>query len=535
MSDRPQTAPRPVGAERGGLAVLRVVCGLLAIAFSFPAAYLVWRNFTSDADPLGLLFDERTLAPLWRTLRLAVAVSVSAAVLGTAVAWLTTRTDLAGRSIYRVLMPIPLVFPTFIGAAAFIRTMNPGGLVFRLFESVGIELGIELRGFFGSWLVLTLFTYPYVYLPVAARLRRLPSALEESARVLGDTMSQAFRRVVLPQIATSIAAGTLLVFLYTISDFGAVQLMRYDTLTRAIETNYLARPPVAFALSLMLLVLAAVVVIGENAMTRRLPADAGSRSSRTTEHGLGRFAIVGQLIVGITVVLGVIAPVAALIDWASGSGRPLTVDNATIVEASLNTLSVSVATAIVAVLAVAPIAFLVARRNDRFGRYAHAAVIATFALPGILIALALRFWTLRAGAIGNAFADTHAVLIFAYVVRFASLAMGVTLVAVRSVPDRLHDAASMLGADRMRRLRTVDLPLMGPGLLAAAGLVLLSTMKELPISLLIAPLGFQTLTTRIFGSFQEAFVAEAGIMALVLVAMSSVLTWFLVLRRADHL
>lgn len=528
MNQRTQTSTR-------GLVALRVVCVLLSLAFAFPAAYLIWRNITSDADPLGLLVDQRTLAPLWRTLRLAVAVSASAAILGTALAWLTTRTDMAGRRLYRVLMPIPLVFPTFIGAAAFIRTMNPGGLVYRMLDGVGVDLGIELRGFFGSWLVLTLFTYPYVYLPVAARLRRLPAALEESARVLGDTMSQAFRRVVLPQIATSIAAGTLLVFLYAISDFGAVQLMRYDTLTRAIETNYLARPPVAFALSLVLLVLAAIVVFGENAVTRRLPAEASGRSSRTTQHRLGRWAVIGQFVVGATVLLAVIAPVAALIDWASGNGRPLAVSRETIVDASFNTLYVSVITAVVAVLAVAPIAFMVARRNERVGRYAHATVIATFALPGILIALALRFWTLRAGAIGNAFADTQAVLIFAYVVRFASLAMGVTLVAVRSVPDRLHDAASMLGADRLRRLYTIDLPLMGPGLVAAAGLVLLSTMKELPISLLIAPLGFQTLTTRIFGSFQEAFVAEAGVMALVLVAMSSVLTWFLVLRRADHL
>ena len=76
---------------------------------------------------------------------------------------------------------------------------------------------------------------------------------------------------------------------------------------------------------------------------------------------------------------------------------------------------------------------------------------------------------------------------------------------------------------------------MRPGLLAAGGLVVLSTMKELPISLIVAPIGFPTLTTRIFGSFEEAFVAEAGIMALVLVFTSALLTWFLVLRRVDHL
>ncbi len=113
--------------------------------------------------------------------------------------------------------------------------------------------------------------------------------------------------------------------------------------------------------------------------------------------------------------------------------------------------------------------------------------------------------------------------------------MGIAFVAVKAVPNRLHDVAATLGADKRRRFRSVDLPAMKPGLLAAGGLVVLSTMKELPISLIVAPIGFPTLTTRIFGSFEEAFVAEAGIMALVLVCASAFLSWFLVLRRADHL
>ena len=123
----------------------------------------------------------------------------------------------------------------------------------------------------------------------------------------------------------------------------------------------------------------------------------------------------------------------------------------------------------------------------------------------------------------------------AYVVRFGSLAMGVSLVAVRSVPDRLTDAAATLGAGRVRRFATVELPVMAPSLAAGAGLVLLSVMKELPISLLISPLGYSNLSTRIFLSFEDAFVAEAGIMAVVLIALSFALTWFLLLRRADHI
>ncbi len=540
---------RPPEAERlgplrlsGAPQLLRVVGLALALGFAFPGVYLVYRNFAEGADPAGLLLSDRTLGPLWRSLKLAVSVSGAALVLGTSLAWFTTRTDLPLRRLWRVLLPLPLVFPTFVGAAAFIHTLNPGGLANDLLLRIGIDRTPELRGFNGAWLVLTLMTYPYVYLPVAARLRQLPSTLEENARVLGDTAFKAFGRICLPQIATAMGAGTLLVFLYTLSDFGAVQLMRYDTLTRAIATNQLANPPAALALSLMLLVVAGLVVLAERRFSRRLPDGARGQSNRPMLYALGRWRVPAAGFVALSAAAGVGAPLVALLDWAAGGalrsatgGRPLTIDASKVLEATANTLGASVAAALVSTAAVLPIALLVGRYRSRSGSLAHAVVISTFALPGILIALSIRFWTLRSDLAFELLNDTMVVLIFAYVVRFGSLAMGVTLVAVRSVPDRLHDSARLLGAGRVRRFLAVDLPMMGPGLLAGSGLVLLSVMKELPISLFVSPLGFFTLTTQIFGSFEEAFIAEAGIMAVVLVALSFVLTWFLVIRRDDLL
>ena len=198
-------------SQRAPLA-LKVIALITAFLFACPGLYLIWRNITSDSDPLGLLFSEHTLSPLLRTVNLTVLVTLSAAILGTGLAWLTIRTDLPSRRILKIILPLPLVFPTFVGAAAFIRTLNPGGLANDLIEKIGIDKTLELHGLFGAWLVLTLFTYPYVYLPVAARLKNLPSSLEESARLLGDSGWATFRKVVLPQIASSLLAGSLLVF-----------------------------------------------------------------------------------------------------------------------------------------------------------------------------------------------------------------------------------------------------------------------------------------------------------------------------------
>lgn len=295
---------------------LRLLTLVASVVLAGPAIYLVIRNFTAGSDPANLLFSERTLAPLWRTIVLATLVSVSTATLGTALAWITTRTDLPGRRIWRVLLVLPLVYPTFLGAAALVRTLNPGGLVNDALENLGVERTPTLQGLWGAWLVLTLLTYPYVFLPVSARLSQLSGSLEHSARLLGDSPRRVFQRIVLPQIAGSVAAGTLLVFLYTISDFGAVAILRYDTLTRSIETNALNRP-VALALSLILLLLAGAVVLAERfAQRRRQSTTISVRADNVVAIPLGRARPLALLVVGLATTLGLLAPLAA-----SWSGR----------------------------------------------------------------------------------------------------------------------------------------------------------------------------------------------------------------------
>lgn len=521
---------------------LRVAAAVVAVAFAFPAVYLVVGNITANTDPLGVLFSRRTLEPLQRSLVLAVLVTLTATVLGTVLAFLSTRTDMPGSRLLRVLLPLPLVYPTFVGAAAFIRALSPGGVASDALSSVGLDVTFELRGLSGAWLVLSLFTYPYVYLPVAARLRSLPGSYEEAARLLGDSGFTAFRRIVAPQIATSVFGGALLVFLYAVSDFGAVQLMRYDTLTRAIWTTRLGSDGVSLALSLVLLVLAACAVGVERLASRRLRTPARTHTGTTMVISLGWWRLPALGAVSAVVFLGLLAPAVALADWAitgiqrdSRGQRDLLVEPADLWGPTWNTAVASGLTAVVAVLAVLPVAFLVGRYRSRVGEVANAVVIATFALPGLLIALAVFRWTGEFAWTKENVRNTLALLVFAYVVRFGAQAIGSAKVATEAVPERLNDAAQMLGAGRLRRLFTIELPVMLPGLLAGAGLVMLSTMKELPITLFVAPFDFPTLTTKTFQNFESAFVAEAGLYALVLVALSALLTWLLIIRRADHL
>ncbi len=508
---------------------------LLAVPFAAPLAYLAVRT-AEEGGAAGILGDAALLGPLGRSLLLATTVAAAAAVLGTLAAWLVMRTDLPGRRALRLVLPLPLVLPSFIGAFALVAAFAPGGLVERV---LGIDGLPGVNGFAGAFTVLTLLTYPYVYLPVAARLRQLPPAMEESARLLGATPAATFRTVVLPQARTAVAGGALLVFLYVLADFGAVQLLRYDTLTRAIYANRLIDPAVAATLSLALGILAIVVVAAQ----RRLAGPAARdvrRGGRPLMVALGRWRAAALGFVALLLGLSLVAPLVVLGYWAirgasEGSSRPnsLVSDPGRLIEPAVNTSVASAMAAAVAVLVVLPAAFLGVRHRTRVGSGADALITGGFALPGIVIALALAFWTLNSpGAIGALY-QTLPLLVGAYALHFGALALGPARVAVASVPVRLDDAARTLGRSRLGRLWSIDLPLMLPGLLAGAGLVLLSAMKELPLTLLLSPPGFPTLATRIWSAAEDAFWADASIAALVLVALSGVLTWLLVVRRAQ--
>ncbi len=558
MASSSSALDTPSGAGNGGAAPGSAASGrkppveLLAVAvviglvFVGPFAYVVWRNIDLGTE-LGpwpwssesLLWSRETWDPLRRSLWLGVVVSLSSAVIGTGLAWLTIRTDLPGRRAWRVLSPLPLVFPSFVGATALIAGFASGGLVEELVSPLGIDTLPDMRGFRGAWLVLTLFTYPYVYLPVAARLASLPPSLEESARLLGRSPLAVFRTVVAPQISSAVWAGTLLVFLYTISDFGAVALLGYDTLTEQIYADKLFDQPRAMGLALVLGGVALVVVMLERTLDRRRQRIAVVRTRGPLIVPLGRWTWPTLAVVALFVGNALVGPVAVLAFWAwrgltaDVESLGLATDLGDLVWPTIHSAQAGLVTAAVAVAVVLPVAWLTARYRSRVGGAVNSMVVAGFALPGVVTALSIVFWAVDAPIVDRWY-QTFPLLILAYVLHFGAQATRAAHVAVGAVPERLGDAAATLGARRTRRFLTVELPLMTPGLLAGAGLVLLSTMKELPATLLLAPIGFDTLATEIWGAGERGALAQSAIASLVLVALSAVLTWVVVIRRLEH-
>ena len=507
---------------------LRVLAVCVALAAALPFGYLVWR--TSEygwSSALEVATSARSLELLWSTLILAVAVTLTAVAISIPVAWLTVRSDLPGRRFWTVVTALPLAVPTYVGAWTVIGALGPRGMVA---EVLGDESIPSLYGFWGAWSVLTLFSYPYVLLTVRAAWSRLDHGLEEASRVLGRTPVHTFVRVVIPQLRPAITGGALLVALYTLSDFGAVTMLRYDTFTRAIYVQYrgaLDRGAAA-VLGLMLVILTIAVLRGEQRLRRgesvhRLHGGGARRAAPVT---LGRWRAPALAGLTLLVTLSLVVPLAVIGFWLV---RGMRIDEPVWpgIDLVLNSLGVSLAAAAATTAAAVPVVLLARRAPGRLARIVEGLSWSGYALPGIVVALALVFF--GAAVVPVAY-QTLAMLVFAYVVLFLPQAIGAVRSSVVQVTPSVEEASLLLGASRRETFRRVMLPLLRPGLTAGAGLVFLTAMKELPATLLLSPTGFGTLSTRVWNATSEGFLGRSAGPALTLVALSSVPMAFLLAR-----
>jgi iron(III) transport system permease protein len=462
---------------------------------------------------------------------LAAAVTAAAIVIAVPLAWLTVRTDLPGRRVWRVLCALPLVIPSYIAAYLLVSALGPGGL---LQDALGVERLPSVYGFGGSWVVLTAVTFPYVLLPVQAVLRRLDPQLEEAARGMGRSPWTVFRSVVLPQLAPAIGAGALLVALYVLSEFGAVSILRFDSFTRVIYTSYRSsfEREAAAALAVVL-VAVTLLVLWLEARTRRSVAYhrvAPGVQRRAVVVPLGRWKPAALAFCGTVVTGALVLPVAVLAYWSTRSVAG-EADFGAVASAAGNSLAGAATAAAAGALCALPVALLAARHPGRPAALIERGSFAGHALPGIVVALALVFLGIRAVP---ALYQTFLMLIVAYVVLFLPQAVGATRAALLQIDPHVEEAARSLGRTPLAVLRTITAPLARTGVLAGALLVFLTAVKELPATLLLAPIGFETLATEIWRTTSASFFERGAVPSLVLLAVSAVPLALLTIRSQDH-
>jgi iron(III) transport system permease protein len=472
-----------------------------------------------DGGVLDLAFRPRTLEVFLASVGMGAAVGVGAVALGLPLAWLTARTDLPGRRLWTVLTVVPLAVPSYVMAFAFVAALGPRGAVSGLLSGLGLGGLPSIYGFGGAVLVLTLATYPYVLLATRAALLRFDPAVEEAGRALGDGPLTVFRRVTLPMIAPAIATGALLAVLYALADFGAVAILQFDSFARAIYIQYRASfdRSLAAILALMLVGVTFFVAWLEWRVRRRWPPilHAPRRPAPPVRLGAWRWPAVGLCVSVVT--LALVVPAATIVVWlvrGVAQGEPVRI----VTSAAANSLIAgSLAAVVVAAFAI-PVAFLVVRHPGRLSGAVEGVLYSAYAVPGIVVALATVFFVINVAPVVY---QSLLVLVLAYAVRFLPQAVGPTRSSLTQVGPRVIEAARTLGDGPSTAFRSITLPLLRPGVIAGMALVFLTTVKELPLTLLLGPTGFDTLATQIWGAATEGFYARAAAPAAMLMLLSA--------------
>lgn len=511
-------APRPRRVRRArALPPAIVAAALVPMALiALPIVYVLIRS--ADAGWSGIvaeLFRERTLMLFWNTSVLTFSVTGLALVIGGAAAWLTERSDLPGRGLWRVLFCLPLAMPAFVASFAW------------------KSIGPSFQGLGGAILILSMESFPLVFLPLAAALRSMDPAPEEVSRSLGHGPRATFIKVVLPRALPAAGGGALLVAAHMLSEFGALSLLRVQTLTTAIFQQYELQFDNASAavLSAMLMLFCLPVAFGEIYLRGAARRDKVGRSAVRGRHEqrLGPWLWPALAFSALVCVLALGVPFGRLGYWLMrgvSAGRGIEA----IGPALWGSLSLALPGTIVTTIVALPLVLLALRGGARIARIAERLPYVVHGLPGLVVALALVYASIR---LLPAVYQTRAVLFAAYAILFMPLAQSALRASAELVSPEMEDVARTLGRGALRAFVSVTLPALAPGLGAALALVALELMRELTATLILAPTGVATLATEVWSLTSDGAYAAAAPFAAALVLISGLPVYVFTLRTLD--
>lgn len=539
---RPSTRLAWLAALAAGLVALPVLSlGFTALSRE---ALAVWPHLTANVLP----------AALGDTLLLLAGVAVFCGIVGVGTAWLVTQHDFPGRQSLEWLLVLPLAMPTYITAYVYVEILGfQGPLQSALRALTGWRTLRDYwfpdpRNLTGAILILGLVLYPYVYLSVRALFGMQSAAIVESARTLGASRWTLFRRVGLPMARPALVAGLTLALLETLNDIGASEYLGVRSLTLSVYTTWLNRsslPGAAQIACVMLLVVVGLIVAEIRTRGSRRFALPVKRLRPVGRSKLPRgWALAATVACALPVLLGALLPLAFL--FGEFLRRDLIAQlDAAMLRSLANTLAISaVATALVVAVGLGVAAAVRLGREPWLPTVARVASLG-YALPGTVLALGLlvplaAFDNLVADASRAAFGvspglillGSGAALIIAYLVRFLSIALAGTQSGLARISPRIDDAARSLGAGRRELLRRLHWPLARPAVAAAALLVFVDCMKELPMTLLLRPLNFDTLATLVYGHASRG-VFEDGALAALLIVLIGIYPAIMLARAGD--
>ncbi|PJK00251.1 iron ABC transporter permease [Lysobacteraceae bacterium NML03-0222] len=521
--------------DRSRAAVWRWVLYLAALLTLLPVLALGWQAAQGSSGLWAHLAQHVLPRATLNTLSLLAGVGGLSAAIGIGAAWLVSAYRFPGRSVLGWMLLLPLAVPTYIVAFAYIDILHPlgplqGGLRWLLgFDSPRQWRLPDMRSLWLAIVLMALVLYPYVYLTCRALFATQSAGLIEAGRMLGLSQRAVFWRLVLPLARPALAVGVALVLLEALNDIGASEFLGVQTLTVAIHATWVTRSdlPGAAQIALTLLALVLILLGVERYGRRRQRFAASSRKYRPIEPKQlrGRAAWTVSLLCALPVLFGFVLPALhlawqAAIRFADGI-RP----SQALLDAAFNTLKAGLLATLIIVLLGLLLAWALrlvqAGRVSAMPQLAFRLASLGYALPGTVLAIGLMVVLGAAdAAIGRAFwLGSMSALVIAYALRFLAISAGTLDAGFSRLPPSIDQAAASLGCNARQRLWRIHLPLLRTSLAASALLVLVDTMKELPATLMLRPLNFETLATWLYGEAARGTYEDGALAGLLIVAV----------------
>lgn len=481
------------------------------------------------------LWNTRLLEMLTNTLVLMLAVGGGTLVLGVALAWMAAAYDFPGRSWMEWALLLPLAMPSYVLAFVFLVLWDYTGPLARGLRALGVTWLPPVRSGWGAAVVMSLTLYPYVYLLARAAFYEQGRTTFETARTLGASPWEAFWRVVLPMARPSLAAGVSLVLMEVLTEVGTVRFLNFPTLSDGIFRVWhgMMNRDAAVQMALLLLFLALMALVLERRSRRRsryFQEMAGRRVPRTRLEGWRALLATG--FTASVFALAFLFPTAQLVLWVMQAIRRTATPALWQLygEYVRNTFFLAALTAMVIVLVALVLAFGRRWSPARITPWITQMATLGYAVPGAVIGLGVllplawldhtlngltqAWWGITLGLV---FTGSLAGLVYGYTVRFLAVAYSSIDASLEKISPNLAAAARTLGATPLQVLREIHLPLIRVGLFTAALLVFVDVMKDLPITLLLRPFGYNTLALWVWQDVAESLWEQAALPALTLV------------------
>ncbi len=477
----------------------------------------------------------------WNTLVLMTGTGIVAVAVGTGAAWLVSAYDFRGRGVVEWALLLPLAVPTYIMAYAYLDILSPlgpiqGAIRWLLgFDSPRQFRLPDIRSMWAAVLIFGFVLYPYVYLTARAMFLTQSANLLEAARTLGVGRGQLFWRVALPLARPAIAVGAALALMEVLNDVGAAQFLGIRTLTASVYTTWVVRADLAGAAQIavsMLVFVMALVLLERLARRNQRYATSAQRPRPMVPQRLG--GLRGTAALGLAVLpvlIGFVGPALYLV-IAAAKRLDFAGLSAPLLRATLNTVSVSALATLAVLLAGFAVAYAARLQPGRPTGLAARVATLGYAVPGTVLAIGILIpvaWFDRSldGMMRSTFGwstgllllGSGAALVYAYAARFLAISVGGIEAGLSRLPLSYDHASRTLGQSAGGTLVRVHLPLTRTALTAAGLLVFVDCMKELPATLLLRPLNFETLATLLYGEAVRGTYEDAAIAALLIVGI----------------